>query len=233
MKHKYFVGRMKMADVVAANHTLILAMPRFGIALGFGERSVQEICAQYSLPVDFVLMVFNVYTFDDYLPDEEELKRTDFSPLVPYLEASHLYYLNERLPHIQRHLMHVAGSAGERYGSILKSFFEDYRKEVVEHFESEELDVFPYLQGLLNGCAAAKPVSDHFADNHTDLVDKLSDLTQILYKYIPCEGFAEELNELVFSILQLSADLEKHAVIEEKILLPYIYQLERRRADET
>lgn len=221
-----------MADVVAANHTLILAMPRFGIALGFGERSVQEICAQYGLPVDFVLMVFNVYTFDDYLPDEEELMQTDFSPLVPYLEASHRYYLNERLPHIERHLLHVAGSAGERYGAILKSFFEDYRKEVVEHFESEERDVFPYLQGLMNGCGTERPMSEHFADNHTDLVDKLSDLTQILYKYIPCEGFAEELNELVFAILQLSADLEKHAVIEEKILLPYIYQLERRRADE-
>ena len=58
-----------MADVVAANHTLILAMPRFGIPLGFGDRSVQEICEQYGLPVDFVLLIFNVYTFDDYLPD--------------------------------------------------------------------------------------------------------------------------------------------------------------------
>ena len=220
---------MKMADVVAANHTLILAMPRFGISLGFGERSVQEICEQYGLPVDFVLLIFNVYTFDDYLPDGDDLERTDFSPLVPYLEASHRYYLQERLPHIERHLLHVAGSAGERYGRVLKSFFEDYRKEVVEHFESEEREVFPYLQRLRRGEQVERPVSEHFADNHSDLVDKLGDLTQILYKYIPGDNFAEELNELVFAIMQLSADLEKHAVIEEKILLPYIMQLERGR----
>ena len=218
---------MKMADVVAANHTLILAMPRFGISLGFGERSVQEICEQYGLPVDFVLLIFNVYTFDDYLPDGDDLERTDFNPLVPYLEASHRYYLQERLPHIERHLLHVAGSAGERYGRVLKSFFEDYRKEVVEHFESEEREVFPYLQRLRRGEKVERPVSEHFADNHSDLVDKLGDLTQILYKYIPGDNFAEELNELVFAIMQLSADLEKHAVIEEKILLPYIMQLER------
>ncbi|MBR3725429.1 MAG: hemerythrin domain-containing protein [Bacteroidales bacterium] len=229
MKKRYFVGRMKMADVVAANHTLILAMPRFGISLGFGERSVQEICEQYGLPVDFVLLIFNVYTFDDYLPDGDDLERTDFSPLVPYLEASHRYYLQERLPHIERHLLHVAGSAGERYGRVLKSFFEDYRKEVVEHFESEEREVFPYLQRLRRGEQVERPVSEHFADNHSDLVDKLGDLTQILYKYIPGDNFAEELNELVFAIMQLSADLEKHAVIEEKILLPYIMQLERGR----
>ena len=92
MKNKYFVGRTKMADVVAANHTLILAMPRFGIPLGFGDRSVQEICEQYGLPVDFVLLIFNVYTFDDYLPDEYDLEQTNFSPLVPYLEASHHYF---------------------------------------------------------------------------------------------------------------------------------------------
>lgn len=229
MKKRYFVGRMKMADVVAANHTLILAMPRFGISLGFGEHSVQEICEQYGLPVDFVLLIFNVYTFDDYLPDGDDLERTDFSPLVPYLEASHRYYLQERLPHIERHLLHVAGSAGERYGRVLKSFFEDYRKEVVEHFESEEREVFPYLQRLRRGEQVERPVSEHFADNHSDLVDKLGDLTQILYKYIPGDNYAEELNELVFAIMQLSADLEKHAVIEEKILLPYIMQLERGR----
>ena len=228
---RFFTGRTKMADVVSMNHSLILAMPRFGIALGFGEQSVQEICARYGLPVDFVLLIFNVYTFDDYLPDGDDLMRTDFSPLVPYLEASHRYYLSERLPHIERHLLHVAGSAGERYGSILKQFFEDYRKEVVEHFESEEREVFPYLEELMKGVRGTRPMSEHFADNHTDLVDKLGDLTQILYKYIPCEGFEEELNELVFAIMQLSADLEKHALIEERILLPYVELLERRQEE--
>ena len=112
MKNSFFTARMKLSDVVAANHTLILVLPRLGIPLGFGELSVQEVCSRYGLPVDFVLLVFNVYTFDDYLPDEDDLQRTDFSLLVPYLKASHRYYLDERLPHIERHLVHVAGHAG-------------------------------------------------------------------------------------------------------------------------
>jgi regulator of cell morphogenesis and NO signaling len=102
---------------------------------------------------------------------------------------------------------------------------------VVEHFESEEREVFPYLEELMKGVRGTRPMSEHFADNHTDLVDKLGDLTQILYKYIPCEGFEEELNELVFAIMQLSADLEKHALIEERILLPYVELLERRQEE--
>ena len=128
MKNRPFVAKMKMADVVSANHTLILAMPRFGISLGFGDRSVQEICAQYGLSVDFVLLVFNVYTFDDYLPDDNALETTDFSMLVPYLKASHRYYLNERLPHIQRHLVSVVSHAGDKCGRVLKDFSPAMRK---------------------------------------------------------------------------------------------------------
>lgn len=219
---------MKMADLVAANHNLILVLPRIGLHLGFGEHSVQEVCQQYGQPVDFVLMICNVTTFDDYLPTEEDLQRTNLEPLVPYLQASHAYYLKERLPHIGRHLNHLADQAGEPYAKVLRQFFADYQAEVREHFDCEDREVFPYLLQLQQGSLNAKPMSEHFADSHSDLVDKMSDLTQIVYKYLPDEGLAEELNELVFSVMQLSSDLEKHALIEEKILLPYVAQLERR-----
>ena len=36
---------------------------------------------------------------------------------------------------------------------------------------------------------------------------------------------------MVFAIMQLSADLEKHALIEERILLPYVELLERRQEE--
>ncbi len=227
MKNNYFTKRMKMADVIAANHNLILVMPRLGIPLGFGEHSVQEVCDQHQMPVDFVLLIFNVYTFDDYNPDDEVLDHTPLEQLVPYLMTSHKYYINERLPHIERHLTRVAQHAGERYGTILKNFFSDYEKEVLEHFASEERDVFPYLHQLLQDQKIDNHVTEHFADHHTDLVDKLTDLTQIVYKYLPGETMTEELNELVFGVMQLSSDLQKHAKLEEKVLIPYIMKLER------
>lgn len=227
MNNSFFTKRMKMADVIAANHNLILVMPRLGIPLGFGEQSVQEVCDHYKMPVDFVLLIFNVYTFDDYNPDDNILNQTSLQHLVPYLMTSHQYYVNERLPHIERHLIRVAQHAGERYGTILKTFFSDYEKEVLEHFAAEEQEVFPYLHQLLAGNRDDRMVVAHFVDHHADLVDKLTDLTQIVYKYLPGETMTEELNELVFGIMQLSSDLQKHAKLEEKVLMPYIMQLER------
>lgn len=229
MASKYFTPKMKMADIIATNHNLILVMPRLGIPLGFGEHTVQEICVRHGLSVDFVLLVCNVYTFDDYLPDVESIPSDDLSPLVPYLQVSHQYYIKERLPHIERHLLKVASNAGDRYGQILNTFFADYKSEICDHFACEEHDVFPYLQNLLKGQNAERPLAEHFSDNHSDMVDKLTDLTQIVYKYLPGETMAEELNELVFGVLQLSSDLQKHALLEEKILIPYVLYLERRQ----
>ena len=60
------------------------------------------------------------------------------------------------------------------------------------------------------------------------MVDKISDLLQILYKYMPSQADTEELNELIFGLLQLSSDFERHAAIEEHVLMPYLHHLERR-----
>ena len=126
MTQSFFSSKMKMADIVMANHSLLLVMPRLGIRLGFGEQSVKEVCDRYNLDVDFVLLIFNVYTFSGYLPESDTLATTNLQPLVPYLQASHHYYLSERLPHIKRHLINVSARAGDRYGTILRKFFADY-----------------------------------------------------------------------------------------------------------
>ena len=226
MKNRYFTPRDKMADLIAANHTLILVVPRFGIPLGFGEKSVQDLCTLYGKDVGFFLLVCNLYTFDDYPVFQQE--NVDLGGLIPYLEASHRYYLNERLPHIVKHLSSVASRAGAQYASVLHKFIEDYQKEVTDHFDYEEREVFPYIQRLRQGQGPVEHIADSFIDSHSDLVESLSDLPQILYKYLPGNCMVEELNELVFSILQLSSDLEKHALLEEKVLMPYVAGMERR-----
>ena len=232
MQHQPFTPHTKMADIVTANHSLLLVMPRLGIRLGFGEQSVKEVCDRYNLDVDFVLLIFNVYTFEGYLPDSDTLASTNLQPLVPYLQSSHHYYLSERLPHIKRHLLNVAARAGDRYGTILRQFFADYEHEVHDHFDYEEQHIFPLLEAAGSAVSPSRrhgkgavPQSSHLAHNHSDLVDRLSDLTSIVLKYIPADSLTEELNELVFGIMQLSSDLEKHALLEEKILIPYIGQI--------
>lgn len=211
---------MKMADMIASNYDLILMLPRFGIPLGFGEKSVKEVCRERGVDENFFLTVCNIYSFDDYRPDDEEVAAIDHRLVVEHLQASHRYYIEERLPHMQHHLDHVAESAGDQSSALLKKYFADYCREVRDHVRREERNLISMLDNLSDGEPLSKAVTDHYVKSHDNIKDKLSDLTQIIYKYIPGERLNEEMMELVFDIMQLSRDLEKHAMIEELLLMP-------------
>jgi len=100
---------------------------------------------------------------------------------------------------------------------------------VRDHVRREEKNLSTMLEDLRSG---TKSVSEHFQRSHDNIKDKLGDLTQIIYKYIPGEKLNEEMMELVFDILQLSRDLEKHAEIEELLLMPQEdYQLSDREQE--
>lgn len=211
---------MKMADMIASNYDLILMLPRFGIPLGFGEKSVKEVCRERGVDENFFLTVCNIYSFDDYRPDDEEVAAIDHRLVVEHLQASHRYYIEERLPHMQHHLDHVAESAGDQSSAVLKKYFADYCREVRDHVRREERNLISMLDTLSDGEPLSKAVTDHYVKSHDNIKDKLSDLTQIIYKYIPGERLNEEMMELVFDIMQLSRDLEKHSMIEELLLMP-------------
>jgi len=225
-----FSEKMKLAALISANNNLLLILSRFGIPLGFGDKSVKEVCAKNNVPADFFLLICNVYTYDAYIPDKKTVMTTDMSMLLPYLKASHKLYLDERLPHIEEHLNRIADSADEKFGKLLKRFFAGYKNEVREHFIFEENTVFPYMEMLVTG--AENKTGDfrisNFEKVHDNIEEKLNDLMQIVFKYLPASVSQEDSIGVVFDIYQLSADLNKHALIEEKVLVPYVKSLEKR-----
>ncbi|MDR2680157.1 MAG: hemerythrin domain-containing protein [Tannerella sp.] len=223
-----FTKKMKLADLISANHNLILMLPRFGILLGFGDKSVAEVCAKYNIPADFFLLICNVYSFDTYIPDEKTVVATDMRLLIPYLRASHKYYLTERLPHIEQHLNRIAGDIDGKYGNVLKRFFAGYKNEVSEHFMYEEETVFPYIEALVSGRPCGEYRIHDFEKAHNDIEDKLNDLMQIIFKYLPGTVSQGDSIGVVFDIFELSSDLNKHALIEEKVLVPYVKLIEKR-----
>ncbi len=225
MNRTLFTGRLKMAEMIASNYDLILMLPRFGIPLGFGEKSVKEVCRDCGVDDHFFLTVCNIYTFDDYRPDSEDVSRIDNRLVAEHLRASHRYYLEERLPHLQHHLDHITEKAGQS-GEILRKYYADYCREVREHVRKEEKNLDQILSN------ASTHSLSHYMQSHDNIRDRLSDLTQIIYKYLPGERLNEEMMELVFDILQLSRDLEKHAMIEELLLVPQEdYNLSDREMD--
>ena len=215
-----------MADMVLGNPQLLLMFPRFGMNLGFGDHSIAEVCAMNNVSAPFFLMICNVYCNDDYTPSPDDIASVDPKALINYLLESHKYYLNERLPHIDEHLNHIIKACIPKYGNMLHRFFEEYKNEVVDHFIYEEKNVFPYLLQLVNQNVKTDYKIRVFHENHTNIEDKLSDLMNILVKYLPADVFPKERIEIALDINELSADLMSHALIEERILIPFVESLE-------
>ncbi len=227
MKPLLFTENMKLADVLNANHYLINILDRFDIKFGFGEKTVREVCEIYHISVPFFLMVCNIYCFSHYQPDKNALTLNDIPSLIAYLKISHRYYLEKRLSLIKENLYQIANASGIKYGKSLKLFFDEYEQEVISHFDYEEKTVFPYIDLLMKGEKNTDYSIGCFSSIHSNIEDKLIDLTSILIKYLPGDIMHSKRVTVLNDIFYLTEDLNKHSLIEEKILVPIVESLEK------
>lgn len=228
-KNKYmlFSGATKMADVILTDYRLLTILPRFDIRLGFSEKTVTEVCEKEKVNEHFFLMVCNIHTFDGYCPDSTELTDVDIESMLQYLKKSHDYYLLDRITSIEKKLKTMSsGSCIGNHHKIISKFFSDYKQEVVKHFKYEDEEVFPNICALINGDKIDFRINQ-YEENHDNIDDKLSDLKNIIIKYLPEDYSTEERNDILLDIFLFEEDLTKHTRIENKVLIPYVRQIER------
>ena len=53
--------RMKMADLVASDISLLSILQRLGLKLGFGEATVGEVCSRCGISVDLFIIICNIF----------------------------------------------------------------------------------------------------------------------------------------------------------------------------
>lgn len=223
-----FAPDMKVADLIEVDYKLLAVLPRLGINLGFGEASIESVCRRRGLSVDLFMLICRIYVSrDGFQPSCERLVSTDIDDVVAYLRASHSYYADEMLPRLSAKIDVLVASCPESHRAVLKRFFDDYCKEVARHFAYEEQVVFPYVHALVHGEPLGEKYSiAQFEDNHSDIDSALSDLKNIVVKYLP-DGISSALRtDAAFDIFRLEEDLTKHTVVENDILIPLAEKLE-------
>ncbi len=226
MKSRLFSSESRLSDLITAHPSLLSLLPRLGVSLGFGDRSIADVCDDSGVDTGFFLLICNVYTFNNYVPSTATILGTDMTGLVPYLEYSHKYYVNKRLPHIERHLDAIAEKLSGRIGKVFLSFYKEYKQEVEAHFQHEECEVFPHIRAMMAGNRDTSYSIGAFLQNHSDIEGKLDDLLNIIFKYLPPQVDDDNVLDVVYDILRLSEDLKKHTFIEEKIMVPLVHHLE-------
>ncbi len=230
MKKQQYTKKSKLAELINENPKLLKLLPRFNIQLGFGDHSVEEVCLASKVNTELFLLVCSVYTDPNTIPHLVEFNDSDMDTLLAYLNASHRFYLDESFPHIEEHLGRIIKAAGPKYGHMLQHFYNEYNVEMCHHFRYEEEVVFPYIDALRQGNTPETYSIDQFRHNHSNIEDALEDMNSILIKYLPGDILPKERVEIACDILELSADLISHSIIEEHILIPYVEHLENTRS---
>ncbi|MDD4819761.1 MAG: hemerythrin domain-containing protein [Flavobacteriales bacterium] len=222
-----FYPTMKLSDMIDANYHLLHVLSRMGISLGFGEISIEQMCQKHDISVQSFLIICNIYSFDNYIPEKDILYKTDISDIMTYLRSSHVYYSEKIIPRVRVKLSELSASCSPTHQKVLMRFFEDYHAEVLKHFEYEEKTVFPYIEQVLSHYNSTDYGISKFQRHHSDIDGKLNDLKSIIVKYLPENGSADIRNDVLFEIFLLEEDLAKHTLIENKILIPLVSKLEK------
>lgn len=216
----------KMSDLICENYPMLLVMSRFGIALGFGEKNIGEVCKANGVDVKTFLMVVN-FLIESVTPPQSNLSQTLSLPaLMTYLHNAHSYFLTFRLPHIRRKLTESIADCSEEVAFIITKFFDEYAQEVNKHMQYEEKVVFPYVNDLLLGKKNDKYNITIFRKHHDQIEMKIIELKNILIKYYPGMG-NDLLNSVLFDIFATEKDLASHNEVEDYLFVPAILEIEK------
>lgn len=215
-----------MSDLICENYPMVLVMSRFGIALGFGEKNIGEVCRQNSVDACTFLTVVNFLTQDVSAPVMNVDKCLSIEALITYLHNAHDYFLNFRLPHLRRKLLESIGECPQDVAFVIQRFFDEYAEEVNKHMSYEEKVVFPYVRDLLKGVKDPKYNISIFRKRHDQIEMKIVELKNILIKYYPGPG-SNLLNSVLFDIFATEQDLASHNHVEDYLFMPAILALEK------
>ena len=214
----------KMISLIRDNYNLLQSLGSFGISLGFGDKTVKQVCDDQNVDTNTFLAVVN-FTINGYR-EMDDVSRLSVPTLLQYLKASHDYFIGFQLPFIRKELVDALDENDNLARLILK-LYDEYSRSVTQHMKYEEKTVFPYVEWLIAGKPMANYAIDMYSKHHGQESMKLRELKSIIIKYFPGDSLRNnQLSATLYDIYNNEEWLALHAEVEDKIFIPAIKYLE-------
>jgi len=226
---KEFTKTDKMVFLIQENHHLLPVIHRFGIRLGFRNKTVEEVCNEFSIETSFFIAIVNTFHNKSFFPEKKLLS---FSPLliIDYLRKTHRYYISYSLPQIEQlmHELQLSATEQNKEMKMIEEFYLKYKTKLLLHIQDEEENVFPFVEELVKNpdVAKSKNLKPNFEEEHEHVDIELSDFKNLILKYIPPVYNELVCNKLLDEIYRFEKDIHDHSRIEDAILIPQVQQLQ-------
>ena len=214
-----------MIDLISDNYSMLQGLSAFGIRLGFGDKTVSEICEEQGVDCYTFLTVVN-FLINGYAPKEIDGKVSVIT-LLGYLRASHRYFLDYQLPTIRKKLEETL-SKNSNLDTLILKLYDGYASDIRKHMKYEDKTLFPYVEALLKGERPTDYNVEIFSKHHSDTTGKFHELKNIIIKYLPHDGLTNnQLTATLYDIYNNEEWLSNHSNVEELIFVPAIRSMEQ------
>ena len=219
----------KMSDLITSSAVALLIITRMGIPLGFGEKTIKQLCQEHGVDLKTLLLLLNSAVVENYRPSQEQIRSVHLDSLITYLSQSHSYFLDYRLPSIRQRLLSAISDCPQELAYVIRRFFDEYAEEVRKHMGYEDRVVFPYARKLMAGERDSNYNIGIFIKRHDQIELKITELKNLLIKYYTAPtGY--EMTAVLNDIFAVEVDLAGHNYIEDAIFTPFIEYLESQQA---
>lgn len=209
----------KMISLISNDYRLLQVLSRFGISLGFNDRTIREVCENEGVDCNTFLTVVNFVNGNENFESES----LSLSSLLHYLKQSHVYFLDFYLPSIRRKLLDGIVLKESDVSFLIIKLFDEYVEGIREHMKEEEDNLFKYVESLIEKKSYLENDFSLYSRHHDEVGSKLRELKNIIIKYCPNDASANLLNAALYDIYRCEEELESHCKIEDLLLIPALH----------
>lgn len=204
-----------MCDLMAHEEEAIQIISRFGLNMGVGERTIEEVCTEHKVHTPTFLAIVNYKIFrQKALPAD-----IDLDTLQRYLQHAHAYFLDFRLPRLRRSMLEAVypADSSSQIPMLILRCYDEFVNEIRTHIEHENAGLY----------------EEHEHDDQR-ITDKLTEIKNLIIKYYPadsCQTSQDESQHIHVSYQLISVmselwhteqDFADHCAIEDEILRPAV-----------
>ena len=205
----------KICDLMSHEEDAIQIISRFGLEMGVGDQTIEQVCAAHGVHTPTFLAVVNYKVFRNQpsaiICQPSEI---DIPTLQRYLQNSHTYFLDFRLPRLRRALIEaiIPADPTTKIPGLILRCYDEFVEEIRTHIDHENAGLF----------------DEHQHDDQR-ITDKLTEIKNLIIKYYPAEpemesGKPSAITYLLINVMSdlwhTEQDFADHCAIEDEILRP-------------
>ena len=202
-----YKGSDKICDLMSHEEDAIQIISRFGLEMGVGDQTIEQVCASHGVHTPTFLAIVNYKVFHQRVIPAD----IDLPTLQRYLHNAHTYFLDFRLPRLRRSLIEaiIPADPTTKIPGLILRCYDEFVDEIRTHIEHENAGMF----------------DEHQHDDQR-ITDKLTEIKNLIIKYYPTKTTSTEgtvtytLISVMSELWHTEQDFADHCAIEDDILRP-------------